>query len=216
MTGPGLITFYCENAVQLIKEFKIQKQKDLAELRLKRQQQLLTNDYLIEDLIAADHTQQSNYDKNFNEELNAKLNQILTRKLSTPLIDFSSNEESPKNESSSSLNALIELKDQNDFDHEFDKAFDKNFDRNFESFEDLGSPLEAQANKTNKIQLNHKLQFYSSVSELLDQSMNNIDQNLKDSLDSLKATKCKLNAKNEKQNQTKEFESSLSSSSSED
>ena len=202
-TGPGLITFFSENAYKLVRQFKEEKQKDLALLRAKQG----TNRIMIEDVVAdSDDQLERNFEEEFGEGLTEKLSEILHRKLSNALLGAESSQATGsgkenltdnRRESASNLEELIESNDQN------------------------------AERPSSRRQFEHKLPFYASTSELLDdqgneasaESFSNSIQNSLDSVDAVRGKK--KNSQSERtprersQSQTQEFEWSLSSTSDE-
>lgn len=213
-TGPGLITFFSEDAYRLVKHFKDEKLRDLAELRRKRQI-ANENEVLIEDLIADSDEPDTD---DFNERLDElRFNAILHRKLSNAFLGV---DESQCDENG---NLRSDVDDQND--NQAGKS-------NLEVLIEDRKLNDEQTKQPNKIQFDHKLPFYASTSELLDSGSsfcNSLsydlsteqstgERSIEHSLDSMNAKKCKLNPQfelfelNRSNNQVEEFESSLSSS----
>ena len=207
-TGPGLITFFSENAYKLVRQFKEEKQKDLALLRAKQQG---GNRIMIEDLIVDSDDQEQSFE-DLGEELTEKLSEILQRKLSDAGLNDGSqaaggkenvaeNLTDNRRESATNLKELIESNDQDE-------------------------------EKPSRIQWDHKLPFYASTSELLDDrgpvEEVNFSNSIENSLDSLGAVRGekknpqfgaersqRKRSQSQTQRQTEEFEWSLSSTSDE-
>ena len=233
LLGQVLITFFSENAYRLVKQFKLEKQKDLAELRMKQQAANAKN-ILIEDLVADE--QDTNYD-DFNAKFDEKLNEILHRKLSNAFMnlnDQSSNQINDHASNNQEKNENNQDSDQEDSKENLNQSLNQikdndsttNLKNLIKKDENLRSEYEDQQQQKNKLKFDHKLPFYASTNELLDSDFSkSYEQSLEDSFgnigehssDSLKAIKCELNPQFEanETNRTKNavFESSLSSSS---
>lgn len=200
-TGPGLITFFSENAYQLVRQFKIEKQRDLAELR-KKQQIPSQKNIMIEDLIV-DTVDQTDQDE-FSEKLNEKLNEILQRKLSNAFMTLNDeNDNQATNSSKLDEEKRTNKQTNNQQDESTINLKEFNFEKNLKEFSE----------QPNKMQLDRsKLPLYASSSELLDSDCSSVhksfEQSIENSLDSMNEMKSKL----QEELETQEFESSLDSS----
>lgn len=201
-TGPGLITFFSESAYKLVRAFKEEKQKDLALLRSK-QQGAIENNIVIEDLIV-DSDDQSSFEQ-LGESLNGKLGEILHRKLSNAFSMDDAGAPDKENladnrrESATNLQELIAGNDQHS---------------------DAEQPSRA-------LQFDHKLPFYASTSELLDENSEGISRVFQESSEHSLAhslshsrnadagAEFEMTQRKRSQSHTQEFESSLSSTSDE-
>lgn len=204
-TGPGLISFFSENAYKLVRQFKEEKQKDLALLRAK-QQGANESSIVIEDLIA-DSDDQSSFEQ-FGDDLNGKLGELLHRKLSNAFsteeaagIPDEENLVDNRRESAANLQELIATNDQQS---------------------------DAEQPSSRALQFDHKLPFYASTSELLDENSVGISRVFEESAEhsfahslshSRNASRLEANLEFEmtqrkrSKSHTQEFESSLSSTS---